>query len=402
MGTAAITQILTIALIASIIILFALAMIFVILTLKNRQDNKKDVEVKIEDEKNKSKIVQTKTYMTEDIKKFMDFDEIKDNMIIQKNGKRLVMVLECQGINYDLMSGVEKVSVEQGFIQFLNTLTRPIQIYVQTRKVNLEESIENYNKQLKYIETSFNKAKMQYESALKDNNIESTRFKNIKFEYIRLKNLYDYTKDIINNTERMSLNKNILTKKYYIAISYYPENPDDLFKKEELIDLAFSELYTNAQSILRGIAMCGITGKVLDSTELADLLYVAYNRDASEIFGINKAQKAEYDSLYTTAPDVLDKKMQELDKIINERSLQLANDAIETATINSQKKKELELKEKNIEDLIEQMAKSIIEENSGYIPEDIVEESIEEIDKRKEKREEKKKTKSTNKKKKGA
>ena len=329
----------------------------------------------------------------------MDFDDIKDNMIIQKNGKRLVMVIQCQGINYDLMSGVEKVGVEQGFIQFLNTLTRPIQIYIQSRKVNLEESLDNYKKQLKSIESSYGKAKLQYEQSLKNNSMDSDKLKNIKFEYVRQKNLYEYTKDIISNTETMSLNKNILTKKYYIAISYYPENPDELFKKEEIIDLAFSELYTTAQSILRALSMCDVSGRVLSSVELADLLYVAYNRDASEIFGIDKAIRAGYDSLYTTAPDVIDKKMYELDKLINERAINLANDTIDKATLNSQKKKELELKEKNLEELIKEMAKNLIEENKGYIPEDVAKEAIEEINKNQKK---KTTTDKTTRKKKGA
>ena len=64
---------------------------------------------------------------------FMEFDTVTDNMIVQKNGSKYLMVVECQGINYDLMSGVEKTSVEEGFVQFLNTLRYPIQIYIQTR-----------------------------------------------------------------------------------------------------------------------------------------------------------------------------------------------------------------------------------------------------------------------------
>ena len=402
MGTSSITNILTIFLIVSVIILFILVIAFIIVLIKKRTENQKEEDsnqIKIEDTKKSSNIIETKLYTTNNIKDFMDFDDIKDNMIIQKNGKRLVMVIQCQGINYDLMSGVEKVGVEQGFIQFLNTLTRPIQIYIQSRKVNLEESLDNYKKQLKSIESSYGKAKLQYEQSLKNNSMDSDKLKNIKFEYVRQKNLYEYTKDIISNTETMSLNKNILTKKYYIAISYYPENPDELFKKEEIIDLAFSELYTTAQSILRALLMCNVSGRVLSSVELADLLYVAYNRDGSEIFGIDKAIRAGYDSLYTTAPDVIDKKMYELDKVINERAINLANDTIDKATLNSQKKKELELKEKNLEELIKEMAKNLIEENKGYIPEDVAKEAIEEINKNQKK---KTTTDKTTRKKKGA
>ena len=151
METATITQILTIFLAVSVIILFILIVLFFALWLKRRERKQtaEDLTENKNQSKIESKIIETKQYSTENIKKFMDFDEIKDNMIVQKNGKRFVMVIQCQGINYDLMSSIEKVGVEQGFIQFLNTLTKPIQIYVQSRKVNLEESIENYRKKLK-------------------------------------------------------------------------------------------------------------------------------------------------------------------------------------------------------------------------------------------------------------
>lgn len=381
MSSQEITNLLTMFLIISIFILFALIIVFVVLTLKKKQreNSSNNIQTKKE-EIPSSNIVQTKMYNAENIKKFMDFDEIKDNMIVQKDGKRLVMVVKCQGINYDLMSSIEKVGVEQGFIQFLNTLNRPIQLYIQARKINLEDSVSNYNKRLKTIEMNYNKIKMQYEQAQRDKSISTEKFKEIKLEYIRQKNLYEYTKDIISNTEKMSLNKNILTKNYYVAISYYPDNSDNLFKKEEILDMAFSELYTNAQSILRTLSVCGITGKVLNSTELADLLYVAYNRDASEIYGVDKAIKAGYDSLYTTAPDVINKKIEELDKVINERALNLANETVDKVILENKRRKELELKEKNLDALIKDLAKSLIEENKGYIPEEIVEESIKDIE----------------------
>ena len=152
MGNQSVTQILTIFLIISIIVLFFLVIVFISLAMKKKQeDNKLNNEDEMRVEKKQpitSNSVQTKMYTTENIKNFMDFDEIKDNMIVQKNGKKLIMVIQCQGVNYDLMSSVEKVGVEQGFIQFLNTLTRPIQLHIQARKVNLEDSVANYKKRL--------------------------------------------------------------------------------------------------------------------------------------------------------------------------------------------------------------------------------------------------------------
>lgn len=391
------TYLLTMLLIFSVIVLGILIFIFILLTINKRKREKesnKD-EIKTNDGSKepvqKSNIIQTKTYTTQDVKSFLDFDEIKDNMIVQDKGKRLVMVMQCQGINYDLMSSMEKVAVEQGFVQFLNTLTRPIQLYIQSRKVNLEESLQNYRKKLKGIESQYNKIRTQYEQAQKNSNLDKEKFNMIKFEYIRQKNLYDYTRDIINNTEKMSLNKNILTKNYYIAISYVPDNAENLFEKDELLDMAFSELYTNAQSLLRILSICGVTGKVLDSTELADLLYVAYNRDASEVYGVDKAIKAGYDALYSTAPDVMEKKIQELDKMIQEKALAMANETIEEVTLKSRRKKELEEREKNIKDIIKDMAKSMIKENEEYLGTEIKEEAIKEIDKKVEKQTKEKK-----------
>ena len=396
MSSGELTYLLTILLIASVVILGILIIVFIALSInKNKKEKKFDEAMiqtgEIEKEKAKSKIIQTKTYTPQDVKSFLDFDEIKDNMIVQDKGKRLVMVIQCQGINYDLMSTMEKVSVEQGFVQFLNTLTRPIQLYIQSRKVNLNESIQNYKKRLKDIETKYNKIKIQYEQAQKNSDLSTEQFNMIRLEYVRQKNLYDYTRDIINNTEKMSLNKNILTKNYYIAISYVPDNTENLFQKDELLDMAFSELYTNAQSLLRILSVCGITGKVLDSTELADLLYVAYNRDASEVYGVDKAIKAGYDALYTTAPDVIDKKMEELDKIIKEKALELANSTIEEVTLKSRRKKDLEDRERNIRNIVREMAKSMIEDNEEYIGKEIKEESIREIEKNKDKEETKEK-----------
>lgn len=385
MNSEGLTSLLITLLIISVSIFVLLLIIFVVLTIRKRMKDKQipisELEVNGTVDSNKSNnIVQTKSYTTQNIKSFLDFDEIKDNMIVQDKGKRLVMVIQCQGINYDLMSSMEKVAVEKGFVQFLNSLTRPIQLYVQTRKVNLESSLQNYNKQLKVIEVKYNKARNQFEQAQKNVKLTNEQYNLIKLEYIRQKNLYDYTKDIISNTEKMSLNKNILTKNYYIAISFVPDNSEGLFQKEELLDMAFSELYTNAQSLLRILSVCGITGRILDSVELADLLYVAYNRDASEVYGVDNAIRAGYDALYTTAPDVIDKKIAELDKIINERALDLANVAIEEATLKSKRKRELEEKERNIKNIIKDMAKMMIQENEDYIGKDIATQSINDIE----------------------
>ena len=63
------------------------------------------------------------------------------------------------------------------------------------------------------------------------------------FELTKKRNLYEYGKDIIKNTEMMSLNKNVLTKKYYIVIPYFSEEAmKEEYSKDEVQNMAFSEL----------------------------------------------------------------------------------------------------------------------------------------------------------------
>ena len=48
--------------------------------------------------------------------------------------------------------------------------------------------------------------------------------------------------------------------------------------------MAFSELYTRAQTLIRALASAEVTGRVGSSEEIMELLYVAYNREQSEIY----------------------------------------------------------------------------------------------------------------------
>lgn len=311
-----------------------------------------------------------KEYKTESIMNFLEFDTVVDNMISQKNGTRYIMVVECQGINYDLMSEIEKNAVEEGFLQFLNTIRHPIQIYTQTRTINLGNSILTYKNKVDEIENEYEKHELRYKEMLRSGNYSDEELNKAYFELTKKKNLYDYGKDIIYNTEKMSLNKNVLNKKYYVIIPYFVEElGENNFDKLEQRNLAFSELYTRAQSIVRTLGVCGVNSKVMNSHELVELLYMAYNRDEAEIYGIDKALKAGYDELYTTAPDVVDKQMEELDRQIEREAIEVAKTKVNEAI--SEKQKKLKEKKERKPDLIAELAELIIEENAQTIGEDV-------------------------------
>lgn len=374
-------NLLTILLGIMIGILVILCIVFLVLKVKSNKPKPKQKQEKKKEISKKEDRIATQTYNKESIFKFMEFDEIKDNMIVQKDGKRYLMVIECQGINYDLMSGLEKNSVEQGFLQFLNTLRYPIQIYIQTRTVNLGSSINAYKERVDDISKQYANKQIEYNQKVRSGQYSERELQKEKYELLRERNLYEYGVDIINNTERMSLNKNILSKHYYVIIPYYPEEASNgEYSKDELANIAFSELYTKAQSIISSLSVCGINSKILDSTELAELLYVAYNRDESETFSLRRALNSGYEDLYTTAPDVLDKRMKELDVKIEEDAIKKANEAVYDVIEENQKQKRVKQKEAELDKLIDQMAKALIEENKRSLGNDVAESAIEKID----------------------
>lgn len=363
-------------------ILVILCIVFIVLKVKSSKPKTKKEKVEKGATKKTTVNNMPQSYNKQSIFKFMEFDKIDDNMIVQKDGKRFLMVIECQGINYDLMSGLEKNSVEQGFLQFLNTLRYPIQIYVQTRTVNLTSSINTYKDKIEEISKQYLNKQIEYNQKVRSGQYSEKELQMEKYELIRQRNLYEYGIDIVNNTERMSLNKNILSKHYYIIIPYYPEETSNSsFDKEEIANLAFSELYTKAQSIISSLAVCGINSKILDSTELIELLYVAYNRDESEVLNLRRALNAGYEDLYSTAPDVFERRIKELDLKIEEEALKKANEAVFSAIEENEKQKQAKNKEKEMDKLIDEFAKILIEDNKKAIGEDVKNIAIEKIDK---------------------
>ena len=327
----------------------------------------------------------------------MEFDDIIDNMIEQKNGKRFIMVVECQGVNYDLMSNVEKVSVEEGFQQFLNTLRHPIQIYIQTRTVNLESSIETYKARVNDIESKYKDLEYQLKKMKEADYYSDEQIQKVELEITKQKNLLDYGIDIIRNTEKMSKNRNVLNKKYYVVIAYSTDEAgNNNYDKDELRGMAFSELYTKAQSLIRTLSSCSVTGRILNSLELAELLYMAYNRDEAETYNLEKEIRAGLMEMYSVSTDVFEKKLQLLDKQIQDEAIDLANQNIEKA--KSKLQKMAEKKEEEKDDLVKQIAKLILEENQDYIGDEVAQEAIRELEKQleeEEKKEQKKEVKTT-------
>ncbi len=377
--------ILMVLLAVMVVILIALVIAYFVIKIKSSSKEKKQKKTVTSKDKTNKKTTPTSganAYNKQSIFDFMEFDAIEDSMIVQKNWKKYIMVTECQGVNFDLMSQIEKVGVEEGFQQFLNTLRYPVQIYIQTRTVNLESSIADYKRRVREIETQYNKNQYEYNLMVQSGTYKKEDINKALYDLTKQRNLYEYARDLVENTERMSLNKNILNKKYYLVLSYMPEEASsETYGKEELRNMAFSELYTRSQALIRTLSACSVSGRIVNTKELIELLYVAYNRDDSEIYGLDKALKAEYDDIYTTAPDVYEKKIKILDERIRDEAINKANSAMDKIKTKSKAQQIAEEKEQQMDELIDQMAQMLLEENKQLVGTELAEQAIEEIKK---------------------
>ncbi len=310
------------------------------------------------------------TFNKHDVMKFMEFDRIEDDMIIQENGNKFIMVLRCQGINYDLMSETEMLAVEEGFSNFLNTLKYPIQLYVQARSLNLEESIKAYKERLGLLRDDYSKAETAAYNTKRANKLTLKEKEAIDFEVRKKKILLEYGADIINYVEKMSLNRNILQRKYYVVVSYYASELGlaTNFTKEEAHDLAYSELYTRCRSIASALTPCGVESSIMKSDELAEMLYIAYNKDDADVFNIKKAIDNGFYRLYSTAQDVLEKKQIAIDNAVREQAVVEAELALKKAVERLRKANDITYEEELSDNAKSQAMQLILDNSDQFDP----------------------------------
>lgn len=314
----------------------------------------------------------------EDVFKFMEFDRILDSMIVQNNGSRYTMAIKCKGINYDLMSEVEQISVEEGFITFLNTLRYPIQLYVQAQNVDLKSVIQEYKNNISGVKSDFERLDAEYNKVLESFESTTQEIEKAENERNKVLNVYEYASDIINYVERMSTNKSLLQRNFYVLVSYSTSEiaGADKFTKDELLNICYTELLTRAQAIISGLSSCSVEGRVLDSNEVADLLYMAYNRDDKGLLSVKEAIDSGFYRLYSTSEEAFFKRTELLNEQIEQeariKSLAALKKAIQKGEYSTPKMKELEINER-----IAKQASDMVKHED--LPEQIKKEAQEDI-----------------------
>lgn len=196
--------------------------------------------------------------------------EIRDGIVIMNDGSFRSVVM-TKSINFDLMSGEEKEMIEFGYQGFLNSLYFPIQIFIRSQKVDLRPYLEKLDK-----------IRQEHDNML----------------------LALLMEDYLGFIENLSYQTNIMDKKFYIVIPYFPvadvqkaitqsknffSGLKGLFSNteqrvtinEQDLNAAKDELRNRVQAVLGGLQQTGVQGLPLDTQELIELYYDTYNPDTA-------------------------------------------------------------------------------------------------------------------------
>lgn len=194
--------------------------------------------------------------------------ELRENMAVMNDGSFRVVVA-CKSINFDLMSSVERESVEFSYQSFLNSLYFPVQILVRSQRVDIGPYLDRLEK-----------IRRGQENML-------------------LGVLMD---DYLDFIDGLSQEANIMDKSFYIIIPYYPSGDMDsvvnnsrsmlgaLFKPQQqnvvkinqkAYEKAKDEMKNHADAVMSGLFQMGVHAAQLNTKEIGELFYSFYNPDTA-------------------------------------------------------------------------------------------------------------------------
>lgn len=209
----------------------------------------------------KNKLIRNK--VSTSAQKYLDIAEFKEDTVIMRDGT-LRAVLLVSSINFALKSEDEQNAIISAYVGFLNNISFPIQIVVQSRELN----IDNYIADLKKRE------KEQTNELLK----------------IQTKEYIQYVGELI------SMGK-IMNKRFFLIIPYNPLTDKhknffsslvDTFKPATLISVEEKRFYRHKDEVDRRVESCmsglnssGLDSIRLDTQSLIELFYNTYNPKTS-------------------------------------------------------------------------------------------------------------------------
>lgn len=192
--------------------------------------------------------------------------EITNDTIILKNGA-VRGVLEASSINFSLKSEEEQTGIIQAYQSFLNTLDFPLQIVVQSKKLDLDNYLANLKE----------RGKKQKNPLLQDQTFQYVDYIERLLEYA---DIMDKSFYIVVPFETVSSNKVSMFTKFLQRMKLKQTDSDFAKRKKQFADLKKS-LDHRISTVVAGLENCGLKVGRLNTEELISLMYKSYNPETA-------------------------------------------------------------------------------------------------------------------------
>jgi len=189
---------------------------------------------------------------------FVAVKDIKDGIVTLKSGQMCIILL-ASSVNFALKSSDEQQAILQQFQTFLNTLDFSLQIYIQSRRLNIEPYLELL------------KTREQFQ----DNDLMR----------IQLREYIEFIKAFTTEVE-------IMSKSFFVVVPY-TSTPTNITKgitslfstgikstskpAEMLFEEQRIQLEQRVSVVEQGLARVGVRTIALQNDDLVELFYHIYN-----------------------------------------------------------------------------------------------------------------------------
>lgn len=202
----------------------------------------------------------SKTKSASPTQKFVEVQDIKEDVVLLKNGG-LRAVLIASSINFELKNSEEQEALIARYQGFLNSLDFPLQILINSRRLNIEPYIKNLEEL----------AKAQTNELLHAQTIEYTEFiqKFVNITDIMHKSFYviiPYNPTAIKKEKFLDKIKYIIKPKETVQ-----KMPGDKFQEYK------NQLTQRVSHIATGLASLEVQTTPLSTEQLTKLFYDFYN-----------------------------------------------------------------------------------------------------------------------------
>ncbi|MFA6447681.1 MAG: hypothetical protein WCW31_05550 [Patescibacteria group bacterium] len=195
---------------------------------------------------------------------YLDIAEVKEDVVVLKDGT-IRAVLLVSSVNFALKSEDEQTAIVQAYMQFLNALDFPIQILIQSRRMNIDDYMEKLKE-----------AELAQKNELLRNQIVDYR---------------SYVRQLVDLAE-------IMQKRFYVVVPFDPASETQkgfvdrftaiftpmmtIHLTEERFEKNKSTLMLRVNNIIAGLQGMSLSAVMLDTQSLIELYYTVYNPELFE------------------------------------------------------------------------------------------------------------------------